>query len=196
MYKIGLTGGMGSGKSLVARVFNELFIIPVFYADNEAKKLMHENPELKQAIIELFGSASYDENGMLNRPYLAEKIFNHNSLREKLNQKVHAEVRNQFEKWTNRQNAPYILHEAAIMIESGFYQHMDKLITVNAPIEQKIERIEERDKMSKEQILQRMKVQLSDEERSQHADFIITNDNHHSVVSQVKSIHLKLIAHG
>lgn len=196
MLKIGLTGGIGSGKSLVAKVFEELFDIPVFYADHVAKKLMNTDINLKESIIQLLGNESYSVNGDLNKPFVAKIIFNNPELRTELNQQVHKKVKDTFNEWVSVQNTTYILHEAAILIESGFYKQMDQIINVVANENIKIERIRKRDNLSKEQILQRMEAQLDDEERNKYAHFIITNDNKNSIMSQVKKIHLKLLAHG
>ncbi len=196
MLKIGLTGGMGSGKSLVAKVFTEMYHIPVFYADHEAKKLMNTNDDLRKEIIALLGPQSYDINGHLNKTLIAKKIFNNSELRNELNKKVHKKVRAHFEKWLTHQEGNYILHEAAIMIESGSYKQMNQLINVQANEETRMKRIMKRDNLSKEQILQRLKAQLTDEERNKYSDYTIINDNKNSVISQVKNIHLKIMAHG
>ncbi|HKK59842.1 MAG TPA: dephospho-CoA kinase [Salinivirga sp.] len=196
MLKIGLTGGIGSGKSLVARVFEELFEIPVFYADHVAKNLMSTDNNLQENIIQLLGNESYTANGTLNKPFVAKKIFNNPELRTELNKQVHKKVRDTFNIWVSKQKTGYILHEAAILIESGFHKQMDQIINVVANENIRIERIRKRDKLSKEQILQRMEAQLGDEERNNYADFIIINDNKNSITSQVKKIHLKLLAHG
>lgn len=196
MLKIGLTGGIGSGKSLVAKVFEELFDIPVFYADHVAKKLMSTDKNLKENIIQLLGNESYTANGALNKPFVAKIIFNNPELRTELNKQVHKKVKDTFNEWVSGQNTDYILHEAAILIESGFYKQMDQIINVVANENIKIERIRKRDNLSKEQILQRMGAQLHDEERNKYADFIVINDNKNSIMSQVKKIHLKLLAHG
>ncbi len=196
MQKIGLTGGIGSGKSLVAKIFQQMYNIPVFKADDEAKRLMQEDDNLKKNIKELLGREAYKQDGSLNRPLIADKVFTHNNLLEKLNNLVHTKVREYFTGWAAEKNSDYVLQEAAILIESGGYKNMDALITVNAPREIRIKRVQDRDKMSKEQILQRIEKQLSDEERKQYAQYVIENDNAHSLIAQIQTIHKKITTHG
>ncbi len=196
MQKIGLTGGIGSGKSLIAEIFHQKYNIPVFKADDEAKELMQRNRELKENIIKLLGPKSYENGGKLNRNWIAKKVFNQNTLLEKLNQLVHTKVREQFSEWLQHKNKPYVIQEAAILIESGGFKNMDAIIAVTAPEELRIKRVKNRDKMSKEQILQRMVKQLSDEERNKYAHFTINNDNAHSLIAQIETIHKKIIANG
>lgn len=196
MQKIGITGGIGSGKTVVSKVFNKMYQIPVFNADTIAKKLMTEDENLKKQIISILGENSYLNSGQLNKKYIAKKIFNNNQNLTHINSIVHTKVRERFNQWSQQQKTPYVLHEAAITIESGFFGQLNKLISVNAPEKTRIQRVLERDNLSKEQILQRIKQQLSDDKRSRFADFIITNDNEHSIISQVKTIHEKILSHG
>lgn len=196
MQKIGITGGIGSGKSLVCRVFNEIYHIPHFNADREAKTIMTRNTSIKKQLIGLLGPKSYNTDGTLNRQYIANIVFNDDEKLRELNQIVHRQVRYLFEKWVALQKSPYILHEAAVTIESGFHTQLHQIITVNAPEKVRIKRVLERDKLSKEQILQRIEKQLSDEARSQYADFIIINDNIHSIIKQIRTIHKNIISYG
>jgi dephospho-CoA kinase len=196
MKKIGLTGGIGSGKSIIAKVFSQLFDIPIYNADNRAKYLMQNNFQLKNELITLLGVQTYLENNTLNRKFIADKIFNNSELLEKVNNLVHHQVGLDYNLWLKAQNSPYILHEAAILIESGFHKKMDHLITISAPQEIRIQRVQKRDKLSSEQILQRMKKQITDAEREQASQFVIINDGNASIIDQVRSIHKKLLNHG
>jgi dephospho-CoA kinase len=189
MKKIGLTGGIGSGKSIIAKVFSQLFDIPIYNADNRAKYLMQNNFQLKNELITLLGVQTYLENNTLNRKFIADKIFNNSELLEKVNNLVHHQVGLDYNLWLKAQNSPYILHEAAILIESGFHKKMDHLITISAPQEIRIQRVQKRDKLSSEQILQRMKKQITDAEREQASQFVIINDGNASIIDQVRSIH-------
>lgn len=195
MLKIGLTGGIGSGKSTIAKVFNLVYDIPIFEADKEAKQIMNTNKELIEQIINIFGEKSYD-NKTLNTKYLSQIVFNNPQQLEKLNNLVHAKVRQAFAKWVDDQNTAYVIQEAAILVESGAYKHMNKIISVSAPQQLRIDRVTKRDKMTTEQVLQRMTKQLSDVERNKHADFVIVNDDTTSIIDQITAIHTKLIEHG
>lgn len=196
MLKVGLTGGIGSGKSTIARVFKIAYDIPIFEADKEAKHIMNTNQKLMAEIKEAFGEESYAENNQLNTQHLAKVVFNNPTELAILNNLVHTKVREAFVKWTTLQNSPYVIQEAAILIESGAFKLMNKIITVNAPQELRIQRIIKRDKMTTEQVLQRMSKQLNDAERNKHADFIITNNDEINIINQIHAIHTKLIQHG
>ncbi|PLX19851.1 MAG: dephospho-CoA kinase [Salinivirgaceae bacterium] len=193
MKVIGLTGGIGSGKSTVAKVFHELFDIPIYHADERAKFLMQFDKSLKSKIIVIIGQEAYLPNNQLNKQYIAGKIFNDDKLLESVNQAVHQQVEIDFKEWVNHQKTPYVLHEAAILIESGFHKHMDGVITVSAAEEIRIKRVQERDKLSSEQILQRINKQLTDVEREKEARFVIINDESKSIIDQVSSIHKMII---
>jgi len=195
MLKIGLTGGIGSGKSTIAKVFNLVYDIPIFEADKQAKQIMNTNLELIEEIIKTFGKESY-KNKTLNTKYLSQIVFNNPQQLEKLNNLVHAKVRHAFAKWVDEQNTAYVIQEAAILVESGAYKHMNKIISVSAPQQLRIDRVIKRDKMTTEQVLQRMTKQLSDVERNKHADFVIVNDDTTGIIDQIDAIHTKLIKHG
>ncbi len=188
--RIGITGGIGSGKTTAVNFFKELGI-PVFIADVEAKKLMNENLALKQKIISLFGERSY-KDGKLNRNYISKKVFKDQSLLDSLNQLVHPEVQNYFESWYKKQNAPYIIYEAAILIEKDRVEDFDKIILVTAPKKERIKRIKQRDSITVEQIKQRMDSQWTDDKKKNYADFIIKNKNLIKLKEDVQFIHNSL----
>lgn len=172
---IGLTGGIGSGKTTIANYFSTLGI-PVYIADDEAKKLM-ESSEVKDSIKEKFGESIFD-NTILNRAKLAEIVFADSEKLDQLNAIVHPVVRNHFEKWLlNHKASPFVIYEAAILFESGNYKNCDYIITVTAPLESRIQRVIERDKTNREQVLKRINAQWNDEQRISKSNFIIDNRN-------------------
>ena len=189
MLIVGLTGGIGSGKSLVAEIFSKLGI-PVYSADDRAKELMH-NPEVSNKVVEAFGENSYIE-GKLNRSYLAEQVFGNKEKLEKLNSIVHPAVRLDHKEWHRNQNAPYTIREAAILFESGAYRDCDKIIAINAPEEIRIERVMKRDGTTEDQVRLRMKNQWTDLERAAKSDFIIENDGEKMLMPQIIEIHKAL----
>jgi dephospho-CoA kinase len=172
---IGLTGGIGSGKTTIANYFSTLGI-PVYIADDEAKKLM-ESSEVKDSIKEKFGESIFD-NTILNRAKLAEIVFADSGKLDQLNAIVHPAVRNHFKKWLlNHEASPFVIYEAAILFESGNYKNCDYIITVTAPLESRIQRVIERDKTNREQVLKRINAQWNDEQRISKSNFIIDNRN-------------------
>ncbi len=193
MLKVGVTGGIGSGKSTVSRFFSALGV-PVYDSDQRAKSLMQHNDSIKSKIKIEFGDNTYYKNE-LNRSYLAEIVFKNESKLKQLNAIVHPVVKTDFINWLSQNsNAKFIIKEAAIMIESGAYKDLDKLIVVNASRDQKIKRIKQRDQLSLEDIENRIQNQLSDEIRNQYADFIIDNNSgKKELKQQVLSIYNKLI---
>lgn len=186
MIVLGLTGGIGSGKTTVANIFKE-FGIPVYNSDERAKWLMNNDPELKHSLSDLFGNEVYTE-GSLNRKLVASKVFKDSNLLNKLNQLVHPGVRRDFERWKTQQNSDIILKEAAILIESGAYKQVDQLIVVSAPIDVRVKRVVERDQISEEEVYNRINNQMDEKERLKKADFVINNDGEHLLISQVKEI--------
>jgi dephospho-CoA kinase len=188
MIKIGITGGIGSGKSTVCRIF-ELLGIPVYSADKEAKNLMIRDKKLKKEIIKLLGTESYI-NGELNRVFIASRIFNDKDLLAKINALVHPVVKQDFIKWSTQQSAPYVIYEAALMIESGSYKLMDKLIVITAPSELRIDRVISRDNVERVKVLERIKNQMSQEAMLNYADHVITNDRKMSLIKQVIGLHM------
>ena len=192
MLKVGVTGGIGSGKSTVSRFFSALGV-PVYDSDQRAKFLMEHDDSIKSKIKIEFGENAYHKNN-LNRSYLAEIVFKNESKLNKLNAIVHPVVKTDFINWLSQNsNAKFIIKEAAIMIESGAYKDLDKLIVVNASRNQKIKWIKQRDHLSLVDIENRIQNQLSDEIRNQYADFIIENNSGKmELKQQVLSIYNKL----
>ena len=194
MLKIGLTGNIGSGKTTVAKVF-ELLGIPVFYADDEAKKVMVTDADLIEAIKHTFGAESYLEDGTLNRKHIAAIVFNNPAKLEKLNSLVHPAVFRAFEALESKaKNAPYIIREAAILFESGSNKTCDKTIIVTAPLDTRIARVMLRDGISLQEVEKREARQISEEEKKKLADDIIINDDHQLVIPQVLALHSKYLA--
>ena len=187
---VGLTGGIGSGKTTVAHVFETLGI-PVYYADTEAKRIMNEDAELKEAIIKNFGSASY-KKGELDRAYLSQIVFNDSYRLDVLNSLVHPATIRDADLWMKNQNSPYVIKEAALLFESGAAGHLDYVIGVYAPSEMRIKRVMQRDGVSREEILKRIKSQMDENIKMKLCDFVITNDESELVVSQVLKIHEQL----
>jgi dephospho-CoA kinase len=191
MKKIGLTGNIGSGKTTVSNVFKTLGV-PVFYADDEAKRLMVEDESLKNQLVNAFGAEIYDNN-LLNRKYLSELAFNDESVLERLNAIVHPVVQNYFDDWCNQQSSAYVLKEAAILFESGTDKDLDAIICVKCPKTKRIERLLHRDSVSVEHIKLRMSKQWDEGRKAALSDFIIDNDGDTLVIPQVLEIHADLL---
>jgi dephospho-CoA kinase len=187
MIKVGLTGGIGSGKTTVAKIFETLGI-PVFYADTEAKVLLDESEEIKSGLINLFGAALYAD-GKLNRKELASHIFNDKEAIQKVNSIVHPAVTKRFEEWRAKQKATYVLQEAAILFETGGYKRFDKNILVSAPKEIRIKRIMQRDGLTEDEILARMQNQWDENHKIALADFVILNDESEMLLPQILRVH-------
>ncbi len=191
--QIGITGGIGAGKSLIARIFQTLGV-PVYDADSRAKWLMTHDKNLIAEIKDQFGEEAYLADGLLNRTYLSEKVFNNEARLKQLNALVHPKVGKDFERWAGRQTAPYVLKEAALLIEAGSYKTLDYLITVNAPEKVRLSRVLLRDThRSEEDVEAIMKKQLSDNERAEKADFVIVNDGSSLVVPKVLQLHERFL---
>lgn len=195
MLKIGVTGGIGSGKSTVCKVFLALGI-PVFEADQIAKSLMNTDQEIYHKLVNLFGPTVYLPDHTVNRKYLAGIVFNNPSLLAQLNAIVHPVVRKTFFDWCDKQKSPYIIHEAAILFESGFYKMMDKTITVITNENERVQRVMKRDGITLEMVNERIRNQWSDEERIKLADFIIRNNDDELIIPQIIEIDKKIRAHG
>ena len=187
MIKIGITGGIGSGKSTICRVFSVLGVA-VYDSDSRARKLMHSNTEVVAAIRELFGDNAYI-HGSLNRPYIAELVFHQPDMREKLNHIVHPAVAMDFDTWAERQKGHYVIEEAAILFESGAYRNMDAVVTVSTPEEQRVRRTCLRDGTDEQSVRQRIAAQLSEEERVARADYVIVSDDQTPVIAQILKLH-------
>ena len=184
---IGLTGGIGSGKTTVLKMFKELGCA-TYVADIEAKKLMNSNNELVNQIKQLFGDEAYIEN-KLNTVYIAEIVFNDKVKLTALNALVHPVVRDDFKNFVNKSTSKIIIYEAAILFESGSDTLCDFIITVATDIDERIERIIKRDGVTKEQILERMQHQLNDETKVKKSDFVINNSDIFNTKEQVSTIY-------
>ena len=189
MIKIGITGGIGSGKTTVCRVF-ETFGIPVFYADTVAKEIMVTDPVLVAGVQTAFGEESYAD-GKLNNKHIANIVFNDSAQLAILNALVHPAVFRAFESWVENipPTTPYVLKEAALLFESGSYQLCDYNILVTATEEIRLQRVMSRDGVSKEQVKARMDKQMSDQEKVKMADFVIKNEESQSIILQVLDLH-------
>ena len=189
MLKIGLTGNIGSGKTTVAQVF-ELLGIPVFYADDEAKRVMVADRLLIEGIKQTFGPQAYFDDGSLNRKYISGIVFNNKAELEKLNALVHPAVFRAFDSFDQlHKGAPYVIREAAILFESGSYKMCDRAIMITAPLEARIARVIERDGISRADVESREARQLSQEEKLKLANDIIINDGKQLVIPQVLALH-------
>ncbi len=184
--KIGLTGGMGSGKTTVAKIF-ELLNVPVYYADEASKRLYHTNAELKAAIKKEFGDDVY-ENEVLNKSKLAEIVFASEEKLKLLNALAHPPTIHDAAEWMQKQTAPYIIKEAALLFESGSNKNLDYVIGVYAPEALRIKRVMERDGTTEEQVRHRMNRQMNEEEKMKRCDFIITNDEKELLLPQVLNL--------
>ncbi len=190
---VGLTGGIGAGKTTVAKLFESLHI-PIYYADVRAKALYTEDPSLKLAVIDLVGERAYLSDGSLDRSFLAAQVFSDKHLLDGLNGLVHPAVARDFEKWYEKhQKAPYVLREAAILFESGAYRDCSFVINVSAPVDVRIQRVIVRDNSEAEAVKERMANQWTEEQRLMHADFVIHNDGSESLIEQVLEIHRTLL---
>ncbi|MBK7558680.1 MAG: dephospho-CoA kinase [Chitinophagaceae bacterium] len=192
MLKIGLTGGIGSGKSTVAKVF-EVLGIPVYYADDAAKKLMTENAALKQKIKLQFGESVY-ANEHLNKKALADIVFNDPEKLALLNALVHPATLKDVESWIQSQSSPYIIKEAALIFESGAHQNLDYVIGITAPAPLRIQRTMQRDGITREAVVARMDKQMDDTIKMKLCDFVLTNDEQEMLLPQVLALHDKLLS--
>lgn len=195
MLKIGITGGMGTGKTVVSRVF-ALLGVPVYDSDARAKWMMRHDEELRQELISAFGTEAFTEEGELNRAYISSIVFNNPQRLEQLNSLVHPHVRNDFAKWAaSHSGKPYVLKEAALMYESEAWKQMDQIITVFAPMEARIKRLLHRDTHRTEDAIRTIiSKQLSEEDRMSRAEHIIYNDDQQLIIPQVLKLHEQLTA--
>ena len=190
--KVGLTGGIGSGKSTVAQIF-EVLGIPVYYADIEAKKLMNEDKELISAITNIFGKQAY-VNNILDRKYISSIVFSDPGKLQQLNALVHPVTKRDGEMWMQEQTSPYAIHEAALIFEAKVSDRLDLVIGVSSPIGLRIKRAMERDKVSHEEILKRMDQQIDEEVKMSKCNFVLINDEQQLLIPQVLELHRKLVA--
>lgn len=185
--KLGVTGGIGSGKTTVCRVFNVLGI-PVFSADPAANKIIDTNADIIRGINSLAGKDLYPD-GSLDRSLLASMIFNDKSFLGKINSLVHPVVFDKFKRWAKEQNAPYVIMEAAILFESGASKLVDKVVTIIAPMEERMERVIKRNKLSRDQVMDRINNQMDDESKTKLSDYIIHNSENDMIIPAILKIH-------
>jgi dephospho-CoA kinase len=190
-FKLGVTGGIGSGKTSVCRVFDVLRI-PVFSADRDATETMEKDKTIIGKLNSIAGRDLY-VTGNLDRMELARIIFNDRTLLEKVNLLVHPAVFDHFRNWALEQIAPYVIMEAAILFESGGSKFVDRVATVVAPVEQRIERVIQRNKLSREQVMERMKNQMDDETRIKLSDYVINNSENDMIISAILEIHKDIL---
>ncbi len=192
MLKVGLTGSIGSGKTVISKVFH-LLGVPVYSADIEAKKRLFDE-KVKNEIKRYFGQTVFNGQDEVDRILLANKVFNDPSLLKRLNSIIHPYVKRHFFEWVKKHSAiPYIIHEAAILFESGFYSEFERIITVTAPIELRLNRVIKRDGVGRDKVLSRIGNQWTDENKIKRADYIIYNDEINMVLPQVLRIHKELL---
>jgi dephospho-CoA kinase len=193
IFRLGVTGGIGSGKTSVCRVFNVLGI-PVFQADPEAKDIMDNDPEVKEKINSITGRDLY-KSGSLDRQGLAAIIFNDKALLGKVNELVHPLVSEHFMKWSDRQDAPYVIMEAAILFESSASGFMDKIVTVVAPVAERIKRVMLRNNLTEQQVAERIRNQMDDDERIKRSDYVILNSENDMIIPSILKIHEDILKH-
>lgn len=192
---VGLTGGIGSGKSTICRLF-KILGVPVFEADWVAKKLLNNNEKVKSEIIRLFGDGVYTAKGTVDRKKLAGIIFNDEIQLRKVNEIVHPKVREEYKKWLKKQDSAYVIHEAAILFESGFYKMMDFSIMVAAPEKQRIEWVMKRDGVTEKQVSERMARQWPDEKKQKLADVVLHNNNKDLIIPEIMKLDNSLRKYG
>lgn len=192
MMVVGITGGIGSGKSTACQIFRVLGI-PIYDADSRAKWLMERDPQLQASIKNLLSEQAYDSDGRLNNAYIAELVFKNPALLAKLNALVHPAVAVDTSKWLEAQTSPYVLKEAALLFESGASRNMDAVIVVHADEQIRIERVMLRNKITEEQVKDRINRQMPETEKLRLADYIILNDGSQSLIRQVLSLHQTLL---
>ena len=189
--KIGLTGGIGSGKTTIAKIF-ELLGVPVYYADEASKRLYHTNKELLAGLKKHFGEDVYT-NEQLNRSKLAAIVFNDPGKLELLNSLVHPLTIKDAEEWMQKQRVPYIIKEAALLFEAGSAKALDFIVGVSAPEELRIKRVMERDGIKKEEVVTRINRQMDEKNKMSLCDFVIKNNEEELVIPQVLALHEKFM---
>lgn len=191
---VGITGGIGAGKTILSRLFSILGI-PVYNADDRAKWLMVNDSELRNLISDTFGEHSFTIDGQLNRSYLAKSVFSDTEKTKLINSMVHPSVKMDFTRWATQQHSPYILKEAALLFETGSYRDLDKTILVTAPLEIRIARVMERDpQRNQDQIHEIIARQLPEEEKKKLSDYVLDNKGDKLVIPQVLKIHKALLS--
>lgn len=192
MLKIGITGGIGSGKSTVCTIF-KILGIPVFNADIEARKL-YDEPQVKEAIMLAFGDNMYPQ-GVFDKKAMANIVFQSADKLKQLNELLHPLVQIQFDTWLQQQESPYTIKEAALLIEAGSYQQLDELILVTCPMNKRIERVMKRDRVTEDEVLARINKQLSEEDKRTFCQYEIINDDRQLLIPQVLQLHHQLMRH-
>lgn len=192
MLKIGITGGIGSGKSTVCTIF-KILGIPVFNADIEARKL-YDEPQVKEAIMLAFGDNMYTQ-GVFDKKAMANIVFQSADKLKQLNELLHPLVQIQFDTWLQQQESPYTIKEAALLIEAGSYQQLDELILVTCPMNKRIERVMKRDRVTEDEVLARINKQLSEEDKRTFCQYEIINDDRQLLIPQVLQLHHQLMRH-
>ena len=187
MLKLGITGGIGSGKSTICKIFKSLQV-PVYHADDRAKYLVSADKEIQNDIISVFGEKAFTHS-TYNREYIASVVFKDKNKLESLNRIVHPRVEKDFSDWYQKQNCSYIVHEAAILFESGVYKQMDYTLFIDAPVNYRIERVVKRDKVSEKQVIVRLNNQWPADKISEMADWVIVNDGKTLILPQILEIH-------
>lgn len=191
MLRVGLTGGIGSGKSTIARVF-EVLGVPVYYADSAGRMLVDNDPGIRTEIIKHFGKESY-KDGRLDRQYISTIVFGDEKKRELLNEITHPVIISDAAKWMKKQNAAYIIKEAALIFESGSEKDLDYVIGVKSPRGLRIKRVMERDSTSKAEVIKKMESQMDEDVKMKKCDFLLINDEQQLLVPQVMALHQQLL---
>ena len=189
---VGLTGGIGSGKTTIANLFALHFSIPIYIADTKAKKLVANNKQLQQEIVTLLGEEAFVE-GRYNTSFVAQEVFSNKEKLDKLNAIIHPYVQQDFLQWKQSQQAPYVIKEAAILFESGSYRDCDFIIMVTAPLEERIKRVMLRDKIDRETVEKRIKNQWNDEKKIELSTFVIENREIDKNLDKIGIIHSKIV---
>ncbi|MDM8001442.1 MAG: dephospho-CoA kinase [Bacteroidota bacterium] len=189
--RLGVTGGIGSGKTTVCRIFRVLGV-PVFVADTVARDMMENEPELRTAINQIAGKDLYT-TGTLDRKELARIIFNRPELLRKVNGVVHPAVLKQFEEWADNSALPYVIMEAAILFEAGADALVDRVVTISAPVEERIARVMGRNDLTREEVIRRINNQLEDEEREEQSYYVINNSDNEMIIPEILKIHEDMI---
>ena len=192
MTTVGLTGGIGSGKTTIANLFASQFAIPIYIADTKAKELIAQDNRLQQEIKALLGEEAFVE-GKYNTAFVASIVFSTPEKLQALNQLIHPYVQQDFVRWREGQHSPYVIKESAILFESGFYKDCDYIITVTAPLEERIRRVMLRDKIDRKTVEKRIKNQWNDENRIKLSTFVVDNGDFSRNLDKIQTIHCKIM---
>lgn len=192
MFKVGITGGIGSGKSTVCGYLEKMFAVPVYYADIHAKRLMTGDENVVSEIRSIFGDKAYID-GVLDRNYISSVVFSDPAMLTRLNEAVHHAVMEDFRRWALSQNSPYVVCEAAILIESGWNKEMDLVIVVEAPLEERVRRVVLRDGVTPEKVMERISAQTDDDSRRAYADIVVITDDSVSKENMVSALHKRIM---